>query len=77
MPRRVAVSRHVENAAVAEQIVLAIHQLQVMAVVIVGLMVTVGLDQVGVVAGPPFPFLHHQLGILDLVIAAHMIEMQV
>lgn len=76
MPRRVAVSRHAEYGAVAEQVVLAIQQFQVMAVVIVGLMLTVGLDQVVVVAGPPFPSLHHQLCIFDLMIAAHMIEIQ-
>ena len=76
MPGGVAVTGNQRHAAVAEEIVLAVGQLQFVAKIEVLAIVAVLANQFRIRRGLPFEALHHQLGIGQVGIAPDMIEVQ-
>src|SRR5690349_20987883 len=71
-----AISRYTHDAAIAEEIVFAVNQLKLMAEVEVGVIVAVAADLFSVAGRLPFAPLDDQLGIGQIGISAHMVEMQ-
>ena len=64
------------QGAVAEDVVLALEQLDVVADVEVGGVVDAELDEPRVVPGLPFGTLHEQAGVRHLDVAAAMVEVE-
>src|SRR5439155_19966692 len=77
MAGRVTVGRHADNAAVAEEIVLAVDGNDVVPDVVVLGVEEVPRREVGVVAGVPFPSLDYDRGVGDRGVAARMVEVEV
>ena len=76
MARGVAVGRKADHGAVAEDVELAVRELERMPEVVVPRVVAVLLHQLGRSPGLPLSSLHDEPGVGDLRVAADVIEVQ-
>ena len=76
VPRRVPVRRQTHHQAIAEHIVLAIDEAQVMAEVEIARVETAPHGGIGVHAGIPFPALHEHCRVGNQCVAADMVEVK-
>ena len=76
VPWRVAVGRHADDAAIAEQVVLAVDLDDVVAEIVVGGEVVVGGDKVGFRSGLPLASLDEHRHVGELRKPAGVVEME-
>src|SRR5712671_1820077 len=76
MSRGMAVSGYANDTAIAEQIMLTVDQLELVAKIKIGAIVTVATYLVGVCRRVPFAALHDHLRIGQVCVAADVVEVQ-